>query len=277
MPFDQLYQAVMAEVESGAVEQTVYADTGLEVFCYRISEATPPQRFVSAVCRGLVLHPGSKTVAAMPFVRFPEWVGVGEDEEDEEEEEGEEGEEEEEGEGGEEEEEEGEPEGNAGAEGRCHGAGSSRGSSSESVCGYKFRSLSSSPVSGNAAKAASAGYGISDSVGKQQQVLPDLDAQCAASSQSCANRSCSSGESSDEGSCWGWSRGGYHGRGGHGGDAVVPLAPANDVLYEEWGSYPAASASVKVDGSLVIAFLWQGELKVTTRRRMDSEQVSCLA
>jgi hypothetical protein len=33
-----------------------------------------------------------------------------------------------------------------------------------------------------------------------------------------------------------------------------------------------AAASAKVDGSLVIAFEWQGELTVTTRRRMDSEQ-----
>jgi hypothetical protein len=36
-------------------------------------------------------------------------------------------------------------------------------------------------------------------------------------------------------------------------------------------SSPAA-ASFKVDGSLAIAFQWQGELMVTTRRRMDSEQ-----
>lgn len=35
-----------------------------------------------------------------------------------------------------------------------------------------------------------------------------------------------------------------------------------------------ASASFKVDGSLAIAFLWGGEVRVATRRRMDSEQVS---
>lgn len=34
-----------------------------------------------------------------------------------------------------------------------------------------------------------------------------------------------------------------------------------------------AAASPKVDGSLVIAFLWEGRLRVATRRRMDSEQV----
>jgi hypothetical protein len=34
-----------------------------------------------------------------------------------------------------------------------------------------------------------------------------------------------------------------------------------------------AAASFKVDGSLVIAFMWHGRLMVTTRRRMDSEQV----
>ncbi len=34
-----------------------------------------------------------------------------------------------------------------------------------------------------------------------------------------------------------------------------------------------AAASVKVDGSLIIAFVWEGELRATTRRRMTSEQV----
>lgn len=34
-----------------------------------------------------------------------------------------------------------------------------------------------------------------------------------------------------------------------------------------------ARASVKVDGSLVIAFLWDGHFMAATRRRMDSEQV----
>ncbi len=33
---------------------------------------------------------------------------------------------------------------------------------------------------------------------------------------------------------------------------------------------------MKVDGSLVVAFLWDGMLRVSTRRRMDSEQVRVL-
>lgn len=36
-----------------------------------------------------------------------------------------------------------------------------------------------------------------------------------------------------------------------------------------------AAASVKVDGSMVVAFVWAGQLRTATRRRMDSEQVSC--
>lgn len=49
-------------------------------------------------------------------------------------------------------------------------------------------------------------------------------------------------------------------------------------LYKGWVSEAApASASVKVDGSFVVAFLWEGRLQVTTRRRMDSEQVRTTA
>jgi hypothetical protein len=44
-------------------------------------------------------------------------------------------------------------------------------------------------------------------------------------------------------------------------------------LYSTWGQQPPASASFKVDGSLVIAFVWQGELYTCTRRRMTSERV----
>eukprot|EP00798_Chlamydomonas_sp_ICE-L_P024617 gene24617-10238_t len=34
----------------------------------------------------------------------------------------------------------------------------------------------------------------------------------------------------------------------------------------------AATASIKVDGSFIIAFMWEGQLRTATRRRMDSEQ-----
>jgi hypothetical protein len=51
--------------------------------------------------------------------------------------------------------------------------------------------------------------------------------------------------------------------GGVAGDACVEVR--DDV---------AASASLEVDGSLVVAFLWGGQLQACTRRRMDSEPVS---
>lgn len=44
-------------------------------------------------------------------------------------------------------------------------------------------------------------------------------------------------------------------------------------LYKSWCNDKAASASFKLDGSLIIAFEWQGQLHTCTRRRMDSEQV----
>jgi hypothetical protein len=48
---------------------------------------------------------------------------------------------------------------------------------------------------------------------------------------------------------------------------------ANLALYRTGGGSDG-TASFKVDGSLIIAFLWDGELRTTTRRRMDSEQVN---
>ena len=38
-----------------------------------------------------------------------------------------------------------------------------------------------------------------------------------------------------------------------------------------------SSASFNVDGTLIIAFLWDGQLRTSTRRRMDSEQVCTCA
>lgn len=49
---------------------------------------------------------------------------------------------------------------------------------------------------------------------------------------------------------------------------------ANLQLYKSWGSQAAAAATFKLDGSFIIAFVWEGQLKVATRRRMNSEQVS---
>lgn len=46
-------------------------------------------------------------------------------------------------------------------------------------------------------------------------------------------------------------------------------------LYSLWASQPPASASFKLDGSLIIAFVWRDQLFTCTRQRMSSEQVCC--
>lgn len=51
---------------------------------------------------------------------------------------------------------------------------------------------------------------------------------------------------------------------------------SNLQLYRLWASQPPASASFKLDGSLIIAFVWRGQLFTCTRRRMTSEQVCIL-
>jgi ABC-type glucose/galactose transport system permease subunit len=61
----------------------------------------------------------------------------------------------------------------------------------------------------------------------------------------------------------------------HGAPATPAPAPspaAAPVLSAAAAAAPAV-ASVKVDGSLVIAFVWEGKFLAATRRRMDSEQV----
>jgi hypothetical protein len=68
VPFQQLYTAVSEAVADGSVERNVDPTSGLEVYCYRLSQ--PSSSAVAAMCRGLVLHPGSETVVATPFVRF---------------------------------------------------------------------------------------------------------------------------------------------------------------------------------------------------------------
>lgn len=69
---------MQAAVAAGEVECTVDEASGLQVFCYNMSE--PTRSPTAALCRGLVLHPGSKTVVATPFVYFdnlkPEQVGL---------------------------------------------------------------------------------------------------------------------------------------------------------------------------------------------------------
>jgi len=67
---------------------------------------------------------------------------------------------------------------------------------------------------------------------------------------------------------------------GKGGTAELELAKQvsqddynSQQMYQTWGSQLQGTASFKLDGSLIIAFVWQGQLYTCTRRRMDSEQV----
>lgn len=50
--------------------------------------------------------------------------------------------------------------------------------------------------------------------------------------------------------------------------------PENLKLYTNWSRSSPATASFKVDGSFIIAFIWDDRVRVTTRRRMNSEQVT---
>lgn len=181
LPFDQLLEAVMAEVAPGLVERTVDGATGLEVFCYR-QELGPPRSATAAMCRGLVLHPASGSVVAMPFVRFAE-LGA-----------------------------------EAAAAAVAPGAASAQSRTPAMAPGFRGRGSSSSTAR---------------SAGQQQE-----DAEVAMLP-------------------------------GGAGDA------ANLALYRCGGgtSGGTATASFKVDGSLIIAFQWAGQVYALTRRRMDSEQV----
>lgn len=118
------------------------------------------------------------------------------------------------------------------------------------------------------------------------QSMPAVSRALAAAAAGGGGSSCSSGSSSTGGN-----RGARaNNKGGRGqllirdcsaGPSTRQLAkvaasepgPGSLQLYQHWGQAPIASASVKVDGSFVLAFLWQGQLQVATRRRMDSEQV----
>lgn len=54
---------------------------------------------------------------------------------------------------------------------------------------------------------------------------------------------------------------------------VSQAAYANLQLYRAWGRQPAASASFKLDGFPIVAFVWQGQLFTCTGRMLNSEQV----
>ena len=64
--FDELYGKIAEMVHLGYVEQTVDSDTNLEILNY----CTPVRDPLVSLCRGLVLHPQSKSIVTKPFVRF---------------------------------------------------------------------------------------------------------------------------------------------------------------------------------------------------------------
>ena len=66
--FDELYSLVNQLVLLNEVEKIIESATNLEIFNYYISSS--PSNPNVQFCRGLVLHPESKTVVTKPFVRF---------------------------------------------------------------------------------------------------------------------------------------------------------------------------------------------------------------
>ena len=67
-PFQELRAELLAAVEGGEVQRWTEASSGLEVFNY-LQGASDSE--VNRLCRGLVLHPPTDQVVAVPFLRFP--------------------------------------------------------------------------------------------------------------------------------------------------------------------------------------------------------------
>ena len=63
------YEQVNVLIKNDRVEKYFDSYTGLEVFSYKRTNDGPKQ-YLEDICRGLVLHPPSKTVVATPFTRF---------------------------------------------------------------------------------------------------------------------------------------------------------------------------------------------------------------
>ncbi|KAG2496622.1 hypothetical protein HYH03_005443 [Edaphochlamys debaryana] len=186
MPFDELYGSVMAAVEAGGVERSVDPGSGLELFdCRPGSEAASE---VEALCRGLVLHPPSRTVVAAPFGPL------------------------------------GEPSRPPPAAPHQPAAPPAR----RPAKGKDWHSVAfRAPL-------------------VTVTLLPETEAEL---------RALSSG----------------------GGGTACPDAPASasggaDTSAGGSGGAPLCSASVKVDGCLVLAFTWGGQLRTATRRGMEAEQ-----
>ena len=69
MPFEDLYKGLMAEVEAGYIN--VQTKDGLELFNYTM-EATFEKHWnvFTLISRGLILHPATQRIVALPFPKF---------------------------------------------------------------------------------------------------------------------------------------------------------------------------------------------------------------
>ncbi|PNH03221.1 hypothetical protein TSOC_010756 [Tetrabaena socialis] len=210
LPYEELCDKVSAAVAAGTVERWVDAATGLEVFNYtRLSATLDP---VERMCRGLVLHPPSRTVVATPFARFGEL-------------------------------EAGEQQGMSRANwmlgGQCRVCGCSAEVDDQ---GERICFCDTCFGNGRSCRAGRAREAAEQNVQQQQEQWRSVQEiwerePCPAEQQ-----------------------------------AVGPPRSVRPVPPPDPEADGVAAASVKVDGSFIVAFSWGGTVHAATRRRMDSEQ-----
>ena len=71
MPFDELYQGLMAEVAQGYIDRQVNDLLGLELFNYsRLTTTEDHHTIFTMIARGLILCPSQKKVVCTPLPRF---------------------------------------------------------------------------------------------------------------------------------------------------------------------------------------------------------------
>ena len=68
--FDELYDEITKLVQSGYVEKTVDSSTNLEIMNWSKTVPVSVSNPILSLCRGLVVHPDSKSIVTKPFVRF---------------------------------------------------------------------------------------------------------------------------------------------------------------------------------------------------------------
>ena len=72
--FDELYAQITKLVQSGCVEKTIDSGTELEIMNCSGSVPASVSNPILSLCRGLVVHPNSKTIVTKPFVQFFEGI-----------------------------------------------------------------------------------------------------------------------------------------------------------------------------------------------------------